>query len=60
VANPFIVLQAVLYESSLLFKDTLTNHLRAFRLGDLVTLGEDLSGEGVKFRVITTSIVSSE
>ena len=41
-----------LQEVAMLVDDTLANHLRAFRLGDLVARSEDLSGEGVKFRVI--------
>lgn len=41
-----------LQEVAMLVDDTLANHLRAFRLGDLVTRSEDLSCEGVKFRVI--------
>ena len=39
-------------EVATLIDDALANHLRAFRFGDLVTRSEDLSGEGVKFRVI--------
>jgi len=41
-----------LQEVAMLVDDTFANHLRAFRLGDLVARSEDLSGEGVKFRVI--------
>jgi hypothetical protein len=41
-----------LQEVATLIDDALANHLRAFRFGDLVARCEDLSGEGVKFRVI--------
>ena len=41
-----------LQEVAMLVDDTFANHLRAFRLGDLVARSKDLSGEGVKFRVI--------
>ena len=41
-----------LQEVAMPVDDTLANHLRAFRLCDLVARSEDLSGEGVKFRVI--------
>jgi hypothetical protein len=41
-----------LQEVAMLVDDTLANHLRAFRLGDLVARSEDLSGEGVNFHVI--------
>lgn len=36
----------------MLVDDTLANHLRPFRLSDLVACGEDLGSEGDKFRVV--------
>jgi hypothetical protein len=41
-----------LQDFAVLVDDTLANHLRAFRLGDLVARSEDLGGQRVKFCVI--------